>query len=343
MTNPRSGLPYGVIRAALALALLPLTQASTAEPALPHASAAEPVVSRLAFGSCCRQARPIPIFDAVASFKPGVWVWMGDNIYGDTTDMEEMAAKYATLSSHKTYAALRRECTVIGTWDDHDYGENDAGKEYPKRAASQQCFLDFLKVPADHPRREQQGVYTSHTFGAGDRQLKVLLLDTRFHRDPPGPDGDILGEAQWRWLKGELRGSTAQVHLLVSSIQLVASDHRFEKWANFPTAKKRLMALLAQPDAPPVTVLSGDRHRGEISVEKSTLPYPLYDITSSSLNQPLGGGEKEVNRHRVGENFGGANFGTLEIDWDTAPPTLQFALRDEAGAVVRSVEIQQGR
>jgi alkaline phosphatase D len=256
--------------------------------------------------------------------------------------MAVLKEKYAKLKSLPAYAALCQSSKVIGTWDDHDYGLNDAGKEYPERAASQQCFLDFLDVASDSPRRKREGVYAAHTFGSGKHSVKILLLDTRYHRDKPGPNGDILGAEQWAWLKRELTQSTAQVHLLVSSIQVLASDHRFEKWSNFPASEKRLYELLARKDVPPVTILSGDRHLAEISLETKTLSYPLLDITSSSLNANSGGSRKEVNQHRLGENFRGTNFGTIEIDWTTTPATLQFAVRDEKGNAVRVITMQQG-
>jgi alkaline phosphatase D len=303
----------------------------------------EAPVTRVAFGSCSQQDKPIPILERVVAFQPQLWIWMGDNIYADTIDRNEMAAKYAQLAANQDYARLVENCTVIGTWDDHDYGKNDAGKEYPMRETSQECFLDFFGVPAEDPRRERAGVYSSHIFGPQGKQVKVILLDTRYHRDSPGPDGDILGPAQWEWLEQKLTNSAAQVHLLVSSIQVIPSDHDWEKWANFPAARKRLFELLDRDDIPPVTILSGDRHLGEISVETSALPYPLYDITSSSLNKPIGKPRKEENSHRVGENFVHSNFGTLEIDWNTMPPMLRFALRDEQGQAVRTLEIQQER
>ena len=195
----------------------------------------------------------------------------------------------------------------------------------------------------NHPRRQQEGVYGSETFGPPGQQVKVFLLDTRYHRDPPSATGDVLGEAQWRWLESELRRSKAQVNLLVSSIQMVPSDHRFEKWADFPEAKARLFKLLAEDGIPPVTVLSGDRHLAEISVEKAELPYPLHDITSSSLNLPLGPRDDEVNTRRIGKNFTGANFGTLEIDWTFQPPVLTFSIRDGTGTPVRSAKVVQQR
>lgn len=41
---------------------------------------------------------------------------------------------------------------IVGTWDDHDYGLNDAGKEYEGKDASQQVMLDFLDEAPDSPR-----------------------------------------------------------------------------------------------------------------------------------------------------------------------------------------------
>lgn len=41
---------------------------------------------------------------------------------------------------------------VIGTWDDHDYGLNDAGKEYSGKVFTQRLLLDFLDEPEDSKR-----------------------------------------------------------------------------------------------------------------------------------------------------------------------------------------------
>ena len=295
------------------------------------AAPGDPIVSRIAFGSCCKESQPAPIFDAINAYQPDVWVWMGDNIYGDSADVEVLRKKWTRQKARPGYAKLREETTVIGTWDDHDYGKNDAGQEFTSKAESQQAFLDFLDVDRDDPRREREGVYTSHLFGPEGKQVKVILLDTRYHRGRPRTDEDILGEAQWKWLEQELHTSKAQVHLLVSSIQAVPEEHPYEKWHNFPKAIARLYALLSREDIPPVTILSGDRHRAEISVEKSATPYPVYDVTSSSLNEPISRNRDEKNSRRVGNNFAGANFGTLEIDWSATPPNLDFTIRDEKG------------
>lgn len=311
----------------LALAACAGPSAGTA----PRADANAPV-TRIAFGSCSRETLPQPLWRQVAAARPDVWVWLGDNIYGDTSDMAVMRAKYARQKGHPDYQTLLARTRVIGTWDDHDYGLNDGGKEFTARAASQQALLDFLDEPADSPRRLRAGVYESYTYGPAGRQVKVILLDTRYHRDAPGPDGDVLGEEQWAWLERELRGSRAQVHLIGSGIQVVAEDHRFEKWANFPAARARLFRLVGETRAPGVVFLSGDRHIAEVSrVSGTAAGYPLYDVTSSGLTHTWRERWEEVNRHRVGENVIALNYGLLHVDWDAR--ALRFEVRDTTNAV----------
>lgn len=307
------------------------------------ASADEAPLTRIAFGSCMKQDRRAPIFEAITATRPQLFIWMGDNIYGDTEDPEVFREKYRQLAEHPDYAAIRGTVPVTGTWDDHDYGKNDAGKEFPAKELAQTMFLDFFEVPADSPRRQRNGVYSSEDHGPDGRKVRIILLDARYHRDPPGPDADMLGEEQWQWLEEQLVDSPAQVHLLVSGIQVLPSEHRFEKWENHPQAKARLLALLAREDVPPVILLSGDRHLAEISLDETSVGYPLHEITSSSLNASFGGNKDEVNSLRLGENFGAVNFGTVTIDWYREKPAVTLAVRDLDGAPQRAVTWDLGR
>ncbi|GMQ07435.1 hypothetical protein CsSME_00051619 [Camellia sinensis var. sinensis] len=128
-----------------------------------------------------------------------------------------MQARYDKAKSNDGYSRLREN--VIGTWDDHDYGLNDAGKEFDRKITNQRLMLDFLDEPQDSPRRKQAGVYASYTFGPAGRQVKVTLLDTRYHRDPLFSDGNILGNSQWTWVEKELNGPASAITIIGSSIQ----------------------------------------------------------------------------------------------------------------------------
>ena len=66
----------------------------------------------------------------------------------------------------------------------------------------------------------------------------------------------------------------AEVRLLVSSIQVVAEDHGFEKWMNFPHERERLFNLIRETGAEGVIILSGDRHLAELSMMDAQMGYP---------------------------------------------------------------------
>ena len=67
------------------------------------------VLTRIGFGSCIRQNKPQPIWDAVIAARPQLFLLIGDNIYGDTEDMAVLKAKYDLLAANPGFAALRRE------------------------------------------------------------------------------------------------------------------------------------------------------------------------------------------------------------------------------------------
>lgn len=308
-------------------------------------------LSRIAFGSCASQERPQPIWDAVLASRPQLLLLLGDNIYADTKDMDVMRRKYARLAAMPGFRAIRQACPILATWDDHDLGANDAGSDYPMKVESQKLFLDFFGDAPDSPRRKRPGVYDAHVFGPEGKRVQVILLDTRYFRtsplkrDPkallargpygpnPDPDATILGEDQWRWLGEQLR-VPAEVRLLASSIQVVAEDHGWEKWMNFPRERERLFAMIREAGAEGLIVLSGDRHLAELSLMDAGVGYPIYDLTSSGLNQgarawrPL-----ETNRHRVATMGWGDNFGVVAIDWDRPDPRISLQVRDVDGDI----------
>ncbi len=292
-----------------------------------------------------------PIWGPIVDSKPELFLLIGDAIYADTEDIQEMRGLYTRMAELPGFKKLRASCPLLGTWDDHDYGGNDVGEEYPKKKESQQAFLDFLQVPKDSPRRKQEGVYDAVVFGPPGKRVQVILLDTRYHRSPlkldrkrPRNQGQyvanndsnatILGETQWKWL-GEQLKVPAELRLLVSSIQVVAEDHGFEKWMNFPLQRERLYQLLRETRASGVVILSGDRHLAELSVMDAGLGYPLLDLTSSGINQaskrwrPL-----EMNRHRVATMNQGDNFGMVGIDWNQVDPLVRLEIHDVEGDVI---------
>lgn len=321
-------------------------------------------ITTLGFGSCARQERAQPVWDAINAARCDAFVLCGDNIYADTADSAVFREKYALLAAMPGFAKLRQTTPLFATWDDHDYGLNDGGAGFPGAAVAQKEFCDFFHVPATSPLRTTPGVYDCVTLGPVGKRLQLILLDTRSFRSPlkkdpanpkinipnNDPDATMLGDEQWAWLERRLR-EPAEVRAVVTSISFISTEHGSEKWANFPAERARFLELLRRTRAMGVVLISGDRHLAELSLLKPTdgAPYPLYDMTTSGLNQPVAK-ESEYhsnnppkgppNRYRIHERpYTGSNFGLMRINWDGPQPSIRLELCGLGGEVVLSEDI----
>ena len=293
----------------------------------------------IAFGSCADQDREPFMWKYINANQPNLWIWLGDNIYGDSDDPSDLKREYEKQNAHEDYQKLKATCPIIGTWDDHDYGINNGGKEWSIKAAAQRELLDFLEVSASDPRRNREGVYSAYTFGEAGKSVKVILLDCRYFRDSSeigankqyilNETGTVLGETQWNWLENELTNSTTQVHIIGSGIQVIPEEHRFEKWANFPNERKRLFQLLEKTKTANPIFISGDRHLSELS--KITFEGKVfYDFTSSGITHAYHKANQngEANQHRVSNYLtGNENFGIIRIDWSKNPIEIKTESR----------------
>lgn len=165
-------------------------------------------LSRIAFGSCHSRnafdrdysvgndAGAIngspPIWDVIRrEVEPQAFLWTGDAVYpprnatkGDTP-LHILTDEYHHMLHNETlgYSSFRRGIVVAGTWDDHDYGGNDRGKELQSREQRRDAYLDFIGVSQDDDRRNRLGVYSSIDLGEEGRKVKVIFLDTRSFRN----------------------------------------------------------------------------------------------------------------------------------------------------------------
>jgi alkaline phosphatase D len=307
-------------------------------------------LTRIAFGSCIN-TNVHPMLERTLKTPFDLFVLLGDNIYADTTNMLVMQRKYDALKQSRFLRGLRRKAPVLAIWDDHDFGANDAGAEYPMKPQSQKLFLDFMDEPVDSPRRQREGVYDAQLFGPPGRRVQVILLDTRYFRSllstgvnnvvpsggkyipNPDPAATMLGEAQWAWLKQQLR-VPAELRIIATGIQFISEFSGGEAWANLPREKQRLLDLLARTDASGVVFISGDRHWAELSRLERPGKYPLYDLTSSALTQKHPRGTPTPNRYRADPvTWHDANLGLILIDWNSPEPRVTLQLLDVNGKV----------
>jgi len=307
-------------------------------------------LSRIAFGSCAHQDKPQPIWDRVNGWSPELFIFLGDNIYGDTLDMAVMRSKYGQLAAKPGFRELRQKTQIVATWDDHDYGRNDAGREYPKKRESRDVFMDFWNEPENSPRRTREGIYTSYMFGPEGRRVQVILPDNRWFRsgllsiteEPkdrgpylvnPDPAATMLGPVQWEWLEHELR-RPAELRIFASSTQVLADIPGYEAWINFQAEHQRLLDLIDFAEVNGLIMISGDTHYAELSRLAEGVPYPLWDLTSSGLTEtwPF----IAPNRLRVGQGYSIPNYGRISIDWESSDPRVMLEVETVEGKMVIS-------
>ena len=318
-------------------------------------------LQKIYFGSCAKQYKPMPIFDAINRDSPDVFIMLGDNIYGDTENMAELKATYEMLGRHQGFKQLKQQSEIIAIWDDHDFGENDAGKEYYQKEQSRKIMLDFFDEPKTSARYSRDdGIYTSYVYGDDDQKVQVILPDLRWNRDQlhsvsklnyatkripnnmgpykvsPEPNASMLGEQQWQWLEKELL-KPAKLKIIGSSLQLLPEFTGWESWANFPNDRNRLISFIQKHKIGGVLIISGDTHWGEISKVKTNNSYPLWEVTSSGLSEKW----KDVspNKHRIGDFTNNVNYGFIEINWNKPDPTIDFGLKNQHGSIVSKHQV----
>ena len=333
-----------------------LPQASLSSPV--HSSQGEPArsVTTLALGSCNNQTGSQDYWKVIAEQRPEAFLMLGDNVYGDLADdspsgpgLPELEAAYTLQNTHSVYQDFRESTPFYTTWDDHDYGVNDAGGDFAFRSRAEHLFLDFWDADAEDPRRTREGIYHHWFVESQGHSIQLIALDTRSFRSPLtiGPEGGakyparvdgqgtILGEDQWVWLESALQ-RPADLRIVMSSIQVISTHHGWERWDTMPHERQRLLNLVHDADA---WVVSGDRHLGGVYWHEQD-GHIIYELTSSALNQTIerfisGEGQPEQDPNRLQEAVVETNFGWMNIDW--ANGTVEVSLRSaRTGDVLQS-------
>jgi alkaline phosphatase D len=314
-------------------------------------------LTRIAFGSCNHQNAPQHMWAQIASQNPQLFLMIGDNVYGDSgwdadAGLESLRRSYALQASHPEFRDFRARFPMMATWDDHDFGLNDAGGNFPFRRWAEALFESFWG--SSDAVRARPGVYDSTITGPEGRRVQVILLDTRFFRSdlkraawskdrPPlgsylpddSADKTMLGAEQWAWLAQEL-ARPADFRIVVSSTQVITQAHQFEGWTNFPAERRRLLDMLKVREASGLVLLSGDRHAAGIYRAEHD-GETMWELTSSALNLSFWDDiEKATAREpdpaRVGKFFPVENYGLIDIDWKAKRLTMR--LKDNKSATL---------
>lgn len=283
-------------------------------------------LTRFAFGSCHKSKYAKSGDDNIwttiqTTTEPQLWVWTGDAVYPPSrgiAGLQELEEAYKDMKENPAigYSSFYPPLGTFGTWDDHDFGGNDMGSGMPDKQDRANIFFQFLGQRRPEPRN---GVYSSVLIGKPPNQVKIIMLDTRWHRDEYcipsvatklvlgagiscftrwlsagvypswcNESSTVLGEEQWNWLEQQVdfpnNGEDPALTVVVSSVQVLTTNPTMEGWGHFPVERTRLVRLLASlANHTKVLILSGDVHHGEIMDPARHKEDSFLEITSSGL------------------------------------------------------------
>jgi alkaline phosphatase D len=218
---------------------------------------------RLAFLSCVRITKgniaPAPVLQALSSAQAHLTLFCGDNCYYvdgaqtvdrcspkepiDWADTARMLRRQMQARNHPEMANLLLRGATFSTWDDHDFGFNDApGADEPAavdwvgRERSSQVFRAFW--PNNYLLEEGD---VRHAFRWGP--VHVFMTDSRFERSDR--QGRIWSAEQQSWLFNGMRESDAPLKLVVTSDQFLShpSPERAEFFSRLDSIGGRILFL----------------------------------------------------------------------------------------------------
>jgi alkaline phosphatase D len=277
---------------------------------------------RFAFGSCAK-FEDQPIFSAIEAYDPELFLFVGDNHYGNTTTLSDSRQFYRWSRERPERAAFLHNRSILATWDDHDFAGNGSDGTSPARQAMLRTFVENWANPSAG-LAGTPGTFFQTSWGDVD----VFMLDTRYHR---GPNDSLLGAVQEQWLLDGLAASTATFKLVARGTQFTAQGSS-DSWASFPASRDALLQGIVSRNIEGVVLLSGDIHRTEFRVlPGATGGYDLPEFTSSPLANysilPCGS-DSEQEFCEYGDHF----FVGLDIDTTLPDPTLTATAFNESGA-----------
>ncbi len=294
---------------------------------------------KIGIGSCLDQDFPQPIWQPIEEENLDYFIFLGDNVYGDSIFENLYKMKRAYSKQEKLLPDFLDQTDIFAIWDDHDYGKNDGGSDYKYKKLAENLFLDFWNVPINDVRRSREGIYFSENKVFFNKKYKLIFLDTRYFRSQlKGKKGSyqknndesstILGKEQWTWLEKELN-SNFDYLFIFSSIQIIPEDHGFEKWSNFPNDRTKLLKILEKYKDRTI-LFSGDRHRSGIYKRNG-----IIEITSSSMNKP-GSSFFETDKYLIGETYPQENYSVLKILNDD----INIDIKDKHGEILNSINLK---
>jgi alkaline phosphatase D len=234
------------------------------------------------------------IFRHMAESGADFTLWGGDNLYLREADYSSESGIWyryshdrATPDLQKLYAAMHH----YATWDDHDYGPDNANQSFEFKDVTLAAFKTYWGNPT-YGETDNPGVYGKFVWG----DAAFFLMDDRTHRDDTtldqekNPRKTAWGDRQITWLKQSLLHAKAlknyRFKFIVTGGQVVQSSvkDRSETHELYRREREELIDFIQVNKITGVIFLTGDVHHTGLYRRPLGDNRSIYELTSSPFS-----------------------------------------------------------
>jgi alkaline phosphatase D len=219
------------------------------------------------------------------------------------------------------------------TWDDHDFGANDASGLLPGKENSRLVYTRYR--PQKNFGDGKDGIYTSFRHGP----MEVFLIDTRWFAMTEasfanGAQPTLIGAKQWAWLQEGLRRSTAPFKILACGV-IWDDKENSEKddWGTYMAERRALEKFILTEKIPGVVLMGGDIHASRVLRYKSkaAVGYDLVQFIASPAHSSVIPSLNVYSPYLVRSAVEPHVFLLVDIDGTVSPARLDATLINGRG------------
>ena len=294
---------------------------------------------KLLFGSCA-DILDSPLYRQIKSIKPDGLFFMGDTPYVDHNVIAVHRHSHRQFLNIESFRDVLRNTPFIGTWDDHDFGFNNADGLYKDKDKSYRAFKEYRPQFTYGDGRE--GIYTKTRFGP----VEVFVLDTRWFAytkasfiDPQ--EKTLLGRQQWEWLTESLKQSTATFKVLASSMIWDDKENKEkDDWHTYNAEKIALCDFIRNERIEGVCLLGGDIHVSRLlKYNRELVGYDLYQFISSPMHKSVIKSLNVENDSLEWSALEKNTFMTLEVVHENDEAVLIAEFINNKGKAIKTVKL----
>ena len=226
--------------------------------------------------------------------QPHVLFLIGDTVYVDVdkngkrfkdkiSPPKRLWNRYVETRNSLKLFRMKKLIPILAVWDDHDYGINNGGKDYPYKNQAKDVFKQFFPrtfLPQSGLEQGPGVAFFWQAFGQGF----IFADDRSFRTAKKKKTGTHWGKEQKDWIIQKLQNNLNS-YWLINGGQFWGAYHRWESYeGHHPDSFKSFINDLGKHSKKPVWFVSGDRHLAELQIIKDALPYTSYELTTSSIH-----------------------------------------------------------